>query len=427
MKSGKSIFNFIITLSLVLTQVSCSNDESIPNTPNEFIQHFLDQNSERVYKSEIQRVKVDIFPASGLLVHSFWKRKKYNANGKLFLHLYPKNKNDLAASRKRHGFVNVPVDTNDIMEVTRPYFYQIHSLQIPYDFSKIQSGQFNDTSKTWKSDVRKEQLLKKVLPGRKELLEAKNTDYEARMIKDNGVSTILGPMLYVSTDAIKIFYNATLNRLTIQCNEENVVQSDERALFVEAYYDNVGPIIKTINLNDFDFKDGIGIYKHDLPLAQGFTKLVIGQHNKENKTTWRAFESERLIHSSFALNKENLLIQDLAVNDLEVEIIEKLLVGTLPLVYYNFDLGLGIFLNIEKKMAYIMCNNLVDFENLNLRSTVVQKGESRDIDVNLMNSFQFIGEKRQMVIHELNFSESLEAIDWKINSNGKEIYQRLLN
>lgn len=423
MKSRAFIFNLFVLIVVSIFLFSCSNSAGTPKKSNDFIQHFLDQNAERIYKSEIQRVKVNFFPASGMLVYSFWKKEKFDSNGKLFLHLYPNDTSKLIEHRRKHGFINLPMDNTDgMIQAYAPYFYQFHNLQLPYDLSSIQTGQYNDTSKTWKSDFKNKMFLKKSSRVRLELLKEKNTSYAVSMFAKEESVPFLGSKIYNSqNNDLVIFYNATLNRVSLLSKEINKSHWKENTMFIDIYGDVKEPESNRLTFDALNQINEIGFSKLDIPLDESFDRLEIVREKNGQETILRTLENEVFIHSSFPLKSSNEGPEQLNSIDNEIEIVTNLIASNIPLVYVQNGNKLGLFFNKHRNTAYII-SNVEDFDDLKLRSMVIENSKSREKEIVLENSFYLKGEKKLLVVHELRLPKNASSYNLKLFSGEEELF-----
>ncbi|WP_350286766.1 hypothetical protein [uncultured Croceitalea sp.] len=119
----------------------------------EGFQEIINDNSILVFKSEIQRTRVNYFPDKRVLLYHFWKKEKLDENGDLFLHIYPKEKESLPVNRRNHGFDNLIVEKNNIKTKDSLNFFL--AKQLPIDVERIVTGQYLRTKRTWVADFDK--------------------------------------------------------------------------------------------------------------------------------------------------------------------------------------------------------------------------------------------------------------------------------
>jgi hypothetical protein len=136
----------VVSFLIILLVPGC---ERTSDTTNQFITDFLNQKSVQVYKSEIQRTRVNFFPKSKTLVYSFWKKEIFNKNGDLFLHLYLKDSALLPESRKEHGFINLSIKNEDILVMDSLNFYMLKDLSSYGELDSFSTGQYIGTKRTW--------------------------------------------------------------------------------------------------------------------------------------------------------------------------------------------------------------------------------------------------------------------------------------
>lgn len=136
-------FCFIIITTIILFVFGCNK----LNEDNEEFQKIVEDNSFLLFKSEIQRTRVNYFPDKRILLYHFWKKTIFDKNGKLFLHVYPKNKSDLRSNRKKHGFKNISINQNELITDDSLNFYLIK--KIPQGIEKIVTGQYIENNRTW--------------------------------------------------------------------------------------------------------------------------------------------------------------------------------------------------------------------------------------------------------------------------------------
>ena len=420
-----SIFCFVITCLLLIC--SCSNS-GIPKGKNEFIQHFLDKNSKRIYKSEIQRVKVNFFHSSGMLVYSFWNEAKFKENGDLFLHLYPNDTNMIIGHRRKHKFVNLAIGKNEIFNESTPFSYFIQYLQLPYGLSTIQTGQYNDSVKTWKSVYTDKGVLKKTSRAKMALLKGKNIPYAITIYKQDNNSPFLGPKIFQSkNDKTVVFYNSSLNRLTFLTNELKKDEWADRTIFVNVISKEGHLKRKSINYDDFILKDRTGHFTYELGLNEIFSKLEVGHVEDGTDVSWKVLEVEKLVHSTFPLRNEDEVNKPTNKNDRDIEMIIQLISSNLPMAFASTDGNLGLFLNKEARTAYIVSRDADNFDSFTINSSIKRIDQSENKEIRLQNSFYIKGEKKQLVVHEIDLPQDDDSINLRLHSSTGELYHQNIN
>ena len=421
---SKSIFSFtVVAMTFVILLFSCSREIDSSIETNDFIQRFLDINSVRLYKSEIKRVKVNYFPASTMIVYSFWKQERFNTNGNLFLHLYPADSNNLQEHRKINKFVNLPIGKDSFFRGRPPYFYYFENLQLPYSLSLIRSGQYNETGKTWSADFDDKVFLSKELLSKKALLKGKNSLYSINILNDKtgeNLNSILGTKIYQSKKHNKpiVYYNASLNRITYLFDIHKII---DQKLFVDIYTNgqfvkrNEVSFIETVQLGEW------GLINYDIPLKTDFNRIEIIQIINGVETVLKSLDKKTLIHNSFPL-KQQIINNNL--KDKEIEIVNNLIFNNLPLMYFNLETKFKVFLNEKMNRAYIVSGDMNCFDSMNLESIVLKDEKEISNKIRLKNSFFIDGESKQIVVHELKLSNGEERIELIINSNEKELYRK---
>ncbi|MFD0795857.1 hypothetical protein ACFQZJ_00170 [Maribacter chungangensis] len=136
---------FVLLIS-ALTIVGCKRTQ---DTTNQFITDFLSEHSVQVYKSEMQRTRVNYIPRTKLLVYSFWKKEMFDKNGDLFLHIYAKDTALLPEARKKHGFINLSIKKEDIMVMDSLNFYITKDLSSFGELDSFVTGQYIGSKRTW--------------------------------------------------------------------------------------------------------------------------------------------------------------------------------------------------------------------------------------------------------------------------------------
>ncbi|WP_123803517.1 hypothetical protein [Maribacter sp. 4G9] len=124
------------------------------NPSNRFVYDFLAHNGKQLYKSEMKRTKLDYLPSTQKLVYSFWKQSVFDNNGKLFLHVYPKDLQTLPDNRKKYGFLNIGIGKKDIQKVDSTHFYIVKDLSRYGIVERLVTGQYIDNKRTWIVDER---------------------------------------------------------------------------------------------------------------------------------------------------------------------------------------------------------------------------------------------------------------------------------
>ncbi len=111
----------------------------------------MDENGTRVFNSEINRTRVHFFPETTSLVYSFWKYEKVAQNGRLFLHVYPRNISELRPERRNFGFENLSIKVGDLRTADSTNFYMIKKLELHFSIKTIVTGQYTEKGKVWKA------------------------------------------------------------------------------------------------------------------------------------------------------------------------------------------------------------------------------------------------------------------------------------
>lgn len=143
----------LLRLVLLLTSTAFSTGcERKMNSENKFVYDFLAENGRQLYKSEMKRTKLDYLPLSQKLVYSFWKQSIFEENGKLFLHLYPKDFHTLPENRREYGFLNIGLGKKDIQKVDSVHFYIIKDISKYANINRIVTGQYVNNKRTWMVD-----------------------------------------------------------------------------------------------------------------------------------------------------------------------------------------------------------------------------------------------------------------------------------
>lgn len=137
---------YVLSIGIILLMQGC---ERTSDPLNQFISDFLKERSIQVYKSEIQRTRVNFFPNSKTLIYSFWKKEVFNENGDLFLHLYLKDSTLLPTSRKKHGFINLSIKNEEIIAMDSLHFYIDKDISSYGDLNSFVTGQYIGTKRTW--------------------------------------------------------------------------------------------------------------------------------------------------------------------------------------------------------------------------------------------------------------------------------------
>jgi hypothetical protein len=426
---SKWIFSVtIFAMTFVVLLFSCSKETDSSIETNEFIQRFLGINSVRLYKSEIKRVKVNYFPASTMMVYSFWKQERFNANGNLFLHLYPEDSNDLEEHRKINKFVNLPIDKDEFFRGRPPYFYYFENLQLPYNLSSIKTGQYNESGKTWKLNFNDSTFLSKQILSKQDLLNGKNNLYSISILKGEDKNTrnpILGSWIYQSQedDKTTIFYNASLNRITYLFKEYKKI---DRTLFIDVHSDGQEVKRRNISFDKIILMDGLGMVNYDLPLNDYFEKIEIGQIANGIETVWKSLDRKKLIHTSFPLKSNNVAAEAINIKDNEIEIVNNLISNNLPLLYFDFENELGLYVNDNRNRAYIVSYNMSGFDNLKLESVIIEEDETMLEDIRLQNSFFIKGGSKEIVVHELKLPKGVKRKELRLNTGKKELYKQII-
>ncbi len=426
----KSIVGYtIIAITVVILLFSCSKKTDKPTQTSEFIQHFLDQNSVRLYKSEIQRVKVNIFPASNMLVYSFWKQERFNMNGDLYLHLYPTDSSDLIEPRREHKFVNLPISKNGFFRGRPPYFYQFENLQLPYDLSSIQTGQYNESGKTWKSDFKDYDLVNNGSQTKQALLRGKNSLYASNIFKNESnesLSSFLGPKIYQSQEdgEVTVFFNANLNRFTYLFNGPKQDKWENKRLFIDGYKLGQKANRGVVSFDEILRFDDLGMIIYDLPLNEDFDTLEVGHEENGIETIWKSLDNRNLIYTSFPLKLKAVNTEVSYLIDNEIDVVNSLIANNLPLIYYNYENKLRLYLNENENSAYIVSDSLEGFESLKLEWVIIKDDETEIKEISLQNSFFIVGEHKQIVVVELKWSEDKKITELQINSGKKNIFMR---
>ena len=161
------------------------------NPKNRFVYDFLLENGRLLYKSEMKRTKLDYLPASKELVYSFWKKKVFQDNGTLFLHLYLEDSLSLPENRKKYGFLNIGIGEGDIQNVDSTHFYIVKDLSVYGNVNRVVTGQYVGTKRTWEVDekINSNNLNSALkLNGRnKSKVENSGSDFMESFISDNSI------------------------------------------------------------------------------------------------------------------------------------------------------------------------------------------------------------------------------------------------
>ena len=428
MKCISFFWRTILVTYVVLLLFSCAKKTDTPTQTNEFIQYFLDHNSVTLYKSEIQRVKVNIFPATNMLVYSFWKKERFNINGDLYLHLYPSDSNDLIEPRRKYNFVNLPISNNGFFRGSPPYFYKFENLQLPYGLTSIQTGQYNKSGKTWKSDFKNHNSLNDEYQAKQALLSGKNSLYGSFVLKNESIIPFLGPKIYQSLeDGIKaVYYNVNLNRFTFLFAGNKMDKWENRTLFVNIHYVDQEVRRRVVSIDEIIRIDDLGMIHCDIPLNENFERLEFGKEEKGIETIWKSLEKKKLIYTSFPL-KSSENAGKLKTKDNEIVILNNLIMNNIPLVYFNFDMELALYLNDKKNRAYIMSNNVDGFDSLKLESIIEIENTTLREEIRLHNSFFIKGESKQIVVHELKLQGGMKRTELLLNSEKKELFRQIID
>ena len=431
MMTGKRIYTFLVTLVVGLLMLDCSHKSPAIRDSNEFIQNFLDKNSIRIYKSEIQRVKVNFFPISNALVYSFWKREKFDANGELFLHLYPKDNDDLLENRKAHGFVNLPIDKKKIVQTAHPYFYAFQNLQLPYDIFSIKTGQYNDSVKTWKSSFDDHKVLEKRSLKKKEMLSAKNYTHLITDI-DGSVSFLqhfrFGPIVYESQDSgLTIFFDANLNRFVYLFRDYKEKVFHGTKLYVDIFSGEAQRTKRmVISWDQLEIYGRDAVLPYDLGIDEYFDTLKLGEIENGKEKTWKVLDKKELIYTTFPFipNPNDGLP---SMDDATIALIHNLISKNLPLIFYSATEGIELYLNKFAKKAYLVSFNADDFDGLKLECTVEGGRHLITQAMNLQNSSFIKGKKGiHIVVCEIDLSEVHKLANLQINADGQTLFKQNL-
>lgn len=173
----------LLLVGLAACEKETSDEESKTNI---FLKEFLDANGTRVFNSEINRTRVHFFPETNTIVYSFWKPKKLAQNGRLFLHLYPKDTSGLRPERRRYGFENLAIKKSDMLTNDSTHFFLVKKLDPPYTITSIVTGQFTDKGRAWKAEFKPQKELQKAENGTSSLVQHINcgpeTDVNLKML-----------------------------------------------------------------------------------------------------------------------------------------------------------------------------------------------------------------------------------------------------
>ena len=430
----RSIFkNSILSLTVLSVLFSCSKKVDSPQRTNEFIQRFLDGNSIRLYKSEIQRAKVNFFPASGMVVYSFWKQEKFRSNGDLYLHLYPADSNNLTEDRREHRFVNLPINNGGFKHGRPPYFYKIQNLQLPYDLSSIKTGQYNEFRKTWKSDYKWQDVLNKTSLDKKTLLSGMNGNYAARIFdfdtKENG-HPFFGTKLYQTHEESEtaIFYNTNLNRFTFIINGYQEENWTKRTLYVDVYPPGKKGVRKLISFDGISMHNGLGLLHYNIPLNGSLERVELIQKEDGIEEVLKAFDKKRIIYTSFPYKDPGQNSSEPKLKDNEIDIVNYLIANNLPLIYFNFTNDIALYLNEFQNRAYIVSANADRFDNMRLQGIIAKDGKmllTKAMD--LQNSFTIKGVNRQIVVHELRWDDGLKWNELQLKTGKQELFRYSIN
>jgi hypothetical protein len=131
---------------MAICLISCKRQE---DPINAFISNILNENTERIYKSEIHRARVNLSHEKGVLIYSFWKREQFDKNGSLFLHAYLRDSTQLPERRKKYGFLNLSIKPNEIIQIGEDHFYVVKPLKDPEQINYLVTGQYLDKKRSW--------------------------------------------------------------------------------------------------------------------------------------------------------------------------------------------------------------------------------------------------------------------------------------
>lgn len=136
-------------LFFVLLAIACKGEN---DQFTESIEKVLFLNTETIYKSEINRVKVNYQAHDGTLIYHFWKMEKFDENGTLFLHLYPKDSSLLPVSRVAHGFINRNISKKQLATYDSINFYL--AVKLPKNkLARIVTGQHKKGRRNWSAEL----------------------------------------------------------------------------------------------------------------------------------------------------------------------------------------------------------------------------------------------------------------------------------
>jgi len=419
--------NSILSLTVLVLLFSCSKKVDSPERTNEFIQRFLDGNSIRIYKSEVQRAKVNFFPASNILFYSFWKQEKFRTNGDLFLHLYPADSNDLTEDRREHKFVNLPMNNSGFNHGRAPYFYKIQNLQLPYDLSSIKTGQYNELGKTWKSDYKCQDVLNKASLDKKTLLSGMNSEYAAGIFdfdnKENGYA-LFGTKLYQAEGKTSIFYNANLNRFTFILDGYQEDNWTNRTLYIDVYNPGKKVERKLVSFDGITLLNGLGLLQYNLPLNSKTERFELIQKHNGIEEVLKTIDKKRIIYASFPYKDSMRNSSEPKLKDNEIDIVNYLITNNLPLIYFNFTNNIALFLNEMQNRAYIVSTNANNFDSLTLQGIITKDSKTLlTKDMNLQNSFYIIGGNKQIVVHELSWDNDQKWNGLLLKSGKQELFR----
>lgn len=144
MKKMVSIVGFVFFVSILN---GCGADNQSEKITTAILRVLFD-NTDVLYKSEINRMRVAFNKDKRVLIYHFWKTEQFVENGTLFFHVYPESTADLPSNRKEFGFLNKNLKKE--IFVTHDSINYYLALKMPdYKISKITTGQFINGKRNW--------------------------------------------------------------------------------------------------------------------------------------------------------------------------------------------------------------------------------------------------------------------------------------
>lgn len=286
--------SYLIILPLLILVVGCARKM---DSTNKFVANFLEENGIQLYKSEIERTKVDFIPSKQNLVYTFWKNSRFISNGNLFLHIFLKDSSELPNHRKQFGFLNVPIGKEDIQQLDSVNFYIIKDLSSHIGIKKLVTGQYVNHKRTWAVEARIDTMGS---------IKAWDLDYlnEINRSKDNkglflmkeGNASFVDQLIqrntkYLFADSVsntRYYLSSNNKKIYIIVPEDNFFSLKD---FNVRFKDDIQNQKKIVN-KDFSQGDSLHLSNNsklivlDIPT---FTKEIVfmKKENRENKTLFR--------------------------------------------------------------------------------------------------------------------------------------------